>query len=169
MGILNWLTLQRAGKTGAELELGEDEGEFSGLDLESAIEVHRAWRRRLYDALQDTGTERLGSAEAGRGDLCALGRWLVGAGGQTYGHLAEHGELMRAHAKFHIAASAVLIAHNNGKRGEAFRILNDDFQRLSDQVQLELARLFVRAKSEGRPSRGLDQNLEGPFNPPKTP
>ena len=144
VGILNWLTLQRAGETHVELDIAPEEAEFSGLDLKSALEAHRAWRQRLVSALADTSTEQLVAGEAGRSDHCTLGQWLTGPGGETYGHLAEYRALLRAHAKFHIAASAVLIAHHAGNREEAFRILSEDFQRRSDQ--LDLARLFAQAK-----------------------
>jgi hypothetical protein len=39
----------------------------------------------------------------------------------------------------------VLIAHHAGTRDEAARLLNGDFERLSEQVQLSLTRLFSAA------------------------
>lgn len=146
MDIVNWLALQFSGKKNNGSEIARNEEEFSGLNFTSAIQAHKTWRQCFVNAINNNRTERLDSAEAGRSDCCALGQWIIGAGNQAYGHLAEYRELMRVHAKFHIVASAVLKAYNEGKRDEAFRILQGDFQRLSDQVQLELTRLFAKAK-----------------------
>ncbi len=115
------------------------------LTLEAVIEAHRAWRQQLADTLNRSPVEPLEIAAAGRSDRCVPGRWIVGPGQHAYGHRAEYQELIRAHAKFHLIASAVLIAHHAGTRDEAARLLNGDFERLSEQVQLSLTRLFSAA------------------------
>ncbi|MEE4377659.1 MAG: CZB domain-containing protein [Candidatus Competibacteraceae bacterium] len=147
MGLFNWLKQKRAGKENVALEISKDEEELSGLNLKSAIEAHMAWRQRLTKVLDGTSTEHLEAAEIGRSDLCVLGKWINSTGEQSYGRLEEYRNLMKTHSHFHETAASVLMTHNSGKSEQASRLLDGDFKRLSEQVQLALVGLFVKAKS----------------------
>ncbi|NJN45259.1 MAG: hypothetical protein HC808_00755 [Candidatus Competibacteraceae bacterium] len=147
MGLLNWLKQRRAGKEDVALEVNKDEEELAGLNLKSAVEAHMAWRQRLTKVIDGTSKEHLEATEIGRSDLCVLGKWINSTGDQTYGNLDEYRKLLKTHSDFHMAAASVLMTHNAGKRADASRLLDGDFQRLSDQVQLSLVSLFVKAKS----------------------
>jgi hypothetical protein len=61
---------------------------------------------------------------------------------------AEYNELVKSHAKFHLCASAVLIAYKEGHRDKGLRILNDNLEHLSHQVRQDMSRLFTKAKNQ---------------------
>lgn len=129
----------------APVALSEDAPEeaCAGLHFSQAIEAHHAWKQRLIDTLSEVSCEPLDAAEAGRSDRCLLGQWINGQARQQYHHLPEYAAVVRAHTKFHLVASAALVAHHAGNHDEAVHIL-DDVQRLSDQCQLELGCFFAK-------------------------
>lgn len=138
--------------TPVALSQGAPEAACAGLHFSQAIEAHHAWKQRVLDTLSGDGCELLDAAEARRSDRCILGQWINGQARQQYHHLPEYAAVVRAHTKFHLAASAALVASHAENHEEVGRIL-DDVQCLSDQCQLELRRLFAKAvEMYGNPS-----------------
>jgi len=125
-----------------------EEDELSGLNLNSALEAHRAWQHHLHKMIVGDNIEQADAGDVSRSDLCTLGQWLYGHDSQSYRLFAEYNELVKSHAKFHLCASAVLMAYREENRDEGLRILNDNLERLSHQVQQDMSRLFTKAKNQ---------------------
>jgi len=135
-----------AGDNSATLELGPEEEQLSGLNLQEVLGAHMAWKQKLTSTLNGTSTERYEVATVSQDTLCVLGKWLYGPGKKLYSHLPEYEALRKIHAEFHLCAGEVLVEFKNGHHSEASGILNGKFRDASNQIQLELVRLFTSAK-----------------------
>ncbi|MBR9828906.1 MAG: hypothetical protein GYB41_09715 [Oceanospirillales bacterium] len=124
------------------------DAEAAGLDFKSAIEAHQRWKVRLNDVVQGHSSEILDPANVARDDGCALGKWIHGAGGDSFSGQPEFAELKRQHAHFHVCAGHVLILAQSGRKEEASAEINHgDFSRISREVVLRLAQMYTRLKS----------------------
>ena len=145
--MFSWLKT-RLKDSGNDGQRYRDDEELSGLNLNSALDAHRAWQHHLHKMVVGDDMEQADAGAVGRSDLCTLGQWLYGHDSQSYRLFAEYNELVKSHAKFHLCASAVLIAYREGNRDEGLRILNDNLERLSHQVRQDISRLFTKAKNQ---------------------
>lgn len=146
MSLMDWLRKRLAGDESAKLELAEGESHLSGLSLNDAIQAHMAWRDRLVATLNGTSKEKLQIGQVAVDHLCVLGQWLHGDGRKQFGHLPEYQALLDTHRQFHLNAGEVLVEHDNGQRDRAHAILDGTFRAQSNRIQLDLVRLFAKAK-----------------------
>ena len=65
---------------------------------------------------------------------------------KLYSKMPEYVALCEIHADFHICADGILADHNNGNANVAVNKLGGEFKDLSNQIQLELVRLFTSAR-----------------------
>jgi hypothetical protein len=144
MKALDWLRRKLAGED-VQLYFREGEEEFSGLNMKQAIDAHMAWRRRLEAAVQGTSRETLAVSDVAADHLCTLGKWIHGTAKAKYGQLPEYRELNQSHAAFHLLAGEVLKEHRRGNREMALRLLRVGLRETSEQVQLNIIRLYARA------------------------
>lgn len=145
MSLMNWLQKHLAGDEKAVLS--NDEDSLSGLSLFESIATHMAWRKRLHALLDGTSNENIEVGTAAQDTLCVLGKWLHGPGKPLYSHLPEYEVLRKAHAQFHLCAGEVLLEHQNGNAESAVAIIKGPFNNYSNQIQLDLVRLFTAAKT----------------------
>lgn len=144
MALMEWLQKHLAGDEKAVLSKEEDS--LSGLSLFESIATHKAWRNRLQAALDGTSTENIDVGTVAQDSLCVLGKWLHGPGKTLYSQLPEYEVLRKAHAEFHISAGEVLLEQQNGNREAAVVIMKGPFNNYSNQIQLDLVKLFTAAR-----------------------
>ena len=142
MGLLDWLHKKASGDHSAELTIDKNEQNFSGLNLKQVIDAHMAWRTRLVGILDGSNDERPEISEVAMDNLCILGKWLYGTAKPLYSKLPEYEELRQTHAKFHLCAGEILMEFKRGDQDKAEDILRGEFRTLSDQIQLDLVRLY---------------------------
>lgn len=118
------------------------------MNLQDAITVHMAWRRRLRQFVDGQSGEELASATVRRDDCCDLGRWMIGEG-QLYARAPAFIAARRAHAEFHAHAGEVVAAVERGDGAAARALLGDSsaFRRASQEVVAALERLRDTVKS----------------------
>lgn len=116
------------------------------INVRNAIEAHQAWKRRLEAAIR-TGAPFEGDPRlVGRDDVCPLGRWIHGAGGQQFGSDAKFLDLKAKHAAFHQCAGRALSLARGGGAADALQEMgcNSEFANLSWEVVGDLASIFTR-------------------------
>lgn len=146
MGLLDWLKKRNSGDTTAVLTFNKDEEELAGLNLKQVMDAHMAWRVRLEAVLNGTSKERLEYAQIAPDNLCVLGKWLYGPGKTSFGAIPQYEALRTTHQTFHQTAGKILGDFNRGDKAGAAKLLNGDFRKLSDRIQLELVRLYAAKK-----------------------
>lgn len=148
MGLLAWLRRHDASQipptdTHLTPEIDPEEDLFEGLYLGQAMQSHLAWKKRLKSIIANAEQDDVDIVQVAADDLCALGQWLYGPARARYGRLPEYARLRKVHAEFHLTAGQVLLNSRNGRPEDAADLLRGAFSALSDQVQLELVRLYA--------------------------
>jgi len=125
----------------------EAAGAAQGLDIEAAVMAHQQWKLHLQAHL-------VGHAEAGldvekicSDDRCDLGRWIHRQGRARLGTFPGFTALLSHHRMFHHVACNVLALERAGKRGDARRMMADQFEAYSDRVTEDL-RLLQQVVSQ---------------------
>lgn len=115
-----------------------------GLNFESAIAAHMAWKKRLDDLLSSEARDVLDPLQVCRDDQCELGRWLHGPAATKYAGLEGYKRLRAVHADFHQAAARVVTLAQAGEDAAARdEIQRGAFAKCSVQVKAELAKLYL--------------------------
>ncbi len=115
-----------------------------GLNFESAIAAHMAWKKRLDDLLASGARDVLDPLQVCRDDQCELGRWLHGPAATKYAGLEGYQRLRAVHADFHQAAARVVTLAQAGEDAAARdEIHRGAFAKCSVQVKAELAKLYL--------------------------
>ncbi|MDW8482059.1 MAG: CZB domain-containing protein [Meiothermus sp.] len=148
MGLLDWL--QNWLRGGSAAGLSEQERRFQGLDIPEVLEAHRAWRRRLEEAVERCQIEELDLSVIVRDDQCRLGQWIYLEAARTT--LALHPEFARlreAHRRFHLAAARVVQALRLQGQAAALALLAGEFDQCSKEIVQSLAELVQKEQSLG--------------------
>ncbi len=118
--------------------------ERDGLNFETAISAHMAWKKRLDDLLDADLRDVLDPLQVCRDDQCELGRWLHGPGALKHGQREGYQRLRAVHADFHQAAARVVTLAQAGQDAAAREeMTRGSFAKCSAQVKAELARLYL--------------------------
>jgi hypothetical protein len=141
---MDWFQKHLAGDEKAVLSNEDDS--LSGLSLVESIATHMAWRKRLQATLDGTSSENIDVGSVAQDSVCVLGKWLYGSGKQLYSHLPEYDVLRKAHTEFHLCAGEVLLEHQNRNTEAAQAIIKGPFSNYSNQIQLDLVKLFTAAR-----------------------
>ncbi|MCG8710240.1 PAS domain-containing protein [Brenneria sp. 4F2] len=99
-----------------QAQKGDLIGQDGRLDIGQAITTHRQWRVTLRNAIN---RKLVLDPKAGRGDSCALGAWLNGAGKAQLGGTPEYEALVNAHQAFHAEVGSVVELINRKNMSEA--------------------------------------------------
>ena len=101
------------------------------LNFDSAIHKHALWKSRFRTAISQCASLDVPTIE--KDHCCELGKWLLGDGHSTFGHLRSHAYCVLNHAEFHKEAGKVARLINEKKYAEAESLLADEshFSRLS--------------------------------------
>lgn len=120
--------------------------EAAGLNFRSAIEAHQEWKVKLQTALDNDSADELSVANLCRDDLCMLGKWIHGSGGQQFGEVELFQKLRQDHARFHHCAGSVLemVQSGEGVKKEAAQkeLSSGTYVAASQDVILDLAQLY---------------------------
>ncbi|MCO4758202.1 MAG: CZB domain-containing protein [Oceanospirillaceae bacterium] len=160
MSFGKWLKRVFTAKQGGEVSSALDESisagpvaaadsveeEAAGLNFRSAIEAHQEWKVKLQSALDNDSANELSVANLCRDDLCMLGKWIHGSGGQQFGEVELFQKLRQDHARFHQCAGSVLemVQSGEGVKKEAAQkeLSSGAYVAASQDVILDLAQLY---------------------------
>ena len=73
-----------------------------------AIDTHVSWKERLHAFISGSSQEDLKVEIVSRDDLCSLGHWIHGIGGERFGQTPAFSVVRSRHAHFHRCAGEVL-------------------------------------------------------------
>jgi methyl-accepting chemotaxis protein len=95
------------------------EGDAAGAQnmIEGFIEGHRKWVKRAEMML--AGGKAIAEREVPNQAGCSLGRWGVGRGRETWGHLPEFSAIEAPHALFHARLAGLVTAATQGSPAAA--------------------------------------------------
>lgn len=146
MRLIDWIKKMLAGEKPDESFKLEGEQKFiKGLDVMAALEAHLKWRSRLEQYILGDHTEKLDYNVVSKDNVCILGQWLYGAGYQIFMHVPEYASLGRAHREFHVFAGQILEEYQTGSKDGAKRLLAEQFNAYSGNVQTALVKLHKLA------------------------
>lgn len=103
-------------------------------EISEAMKAHDAWSMRLTTAIN------LGECETTPGDIacddkCAFGKWLYGNGiDDTIKAGKPYQVTRRLHADFHKLAGQVARLAEDGKKGEAYALLDGEYAQKSSKL-----------------------------------
>jgi hypothetical protein len=116
-------------------------------DGKEAIDSHLKWKERLRAYIRGESAEQLQVDKVSRDDMCPLGYWLNGIGGERFGATPEFSVLKSRHAHFHRCAGEVLSVAQQGERDKALQLLEHGaYPDASQQVAAAVVSLFSSQK-----------------------
>lgn len=125
-----------------------------GLDIDAAVVAHQQWKQHLLAHLAGHHSEAgLEVEDICRDDRCDLGRWIHGQARARLGTFPGFTALLSHHRMFHHVACNVLALEHAGKRGDARRMVADQFEAYSDRVTEDL-RLLQQVVNQPRSEPG---------------
>ncbi|MBV1730849.1 MAG: CZB domain-containing protein [Hydrogenophaga sp.] len=131
----------------------EAAGAAQGLDIDAAVIAHQLWKQHLLAHLAGHPEAGLDVEEICRDDRCDLGRWIHGPARARLGTFPGFTALLSHHRMFHHVACNVLALEQAGKRGDARRMVADQFEAYSDRVTEDL-RLLQQVVNQSRTQPG---------------
>lgn len=124
-----------------------------GLDIDAAVAAHQQWKQHLLAHLAGHPEAGLDVEQICRDDRCDLGRWIHGQARARLGTFPGFTALLSHHRMFHHVACNVLALEHAGKRGDARRMVADQFEAYSDRVTEDL-RLLQQVVNQPRSEPG---------------
>ena len=110
-----------------------------------ALDSHLRWKARLQAFIAGDSSEKLDADMVSRDDLCTLGHWLNGIGGERFGKFPEYSILRSRHAYFHRCAGDVLAVARQGEKQKALHMLEEGaYPDASAQVAEAIVALFEK-------------------------
>ena len=116
-------------------------GAVAELDIPVAVTAPQRWKQVLQAHLDDASGGALEIDAVCRDDRCDLGQWIHGSARARLGTFPGFSALMAHHRMFHHVAANVLTLDRAGKKGDAHRMLVDQFESYSERVLDDLAQL----------------------------
>lgn len=116
-------------------------GAVVGLDIPVAVTAHQRWKQALQAHLDGVSGGALEIDAVCRDDRCDLGQWIHGSARARLGTFPGFTALMAHHRMFHHVAANVLTLDHAGKKGDARRMLANQFEIYSERVLEDLAQL----------------------------
>jgi methyl-accepting chemotaxis protein len=103
------------------------------VDFDAIIDAHQAWKKKLRSAIEGGEERNLNADEVCKDNLCALGKWIYGAG-KAYESTPDYQPLRHTHAQFHVCAGDILRRAQQGDKDGANNLLVGDFFDLSNHT-----------------------------------
>lgn len=128
----------------AKSSMGPQDGRTVGasalasLDIDAALEEHRALKRSLLECTQGQCDVRLNAEALCFDDRCRLGLWLHGPAKPRLGHYRGFVDLLEQHRMFHIVASNVVALSRAGRHEQANHMATVQMEAFSAGVQRRL-------------------------------
>lgn len=108
----------------------------------AAIEAHTQWRSRLRMCCNDH-SKCPDPAVAEKDNACGLGKWIYGEG-QRFANDEDFRKLRHEHAVFHRCAAHIIRNVQQGRQGEAEKLLAGEYSEVSSKVISLLSRMKTR-------------------------
>jgi hypothetical protein len=109
-----------------------------------AIDTHVRWKERLHAYISGASQEDLKAEAVSRDDLCTLGHWIYGIGGERFGHLPAFSVVKSRHAHFHRCAGEVLTVAQEDKARALHMLEAGSYPDASEQVAEAIVSLFEK-------------------------
>ena len=107
-------------------------------EIQAAVGTHAAWRVTLTSAINQ-GKCDVSLDQIGCGDKCAFGKWLHGPELDDTIRAGKPFQVIeRIHAEFHKQAKDVAALAIQGKKHEAFALMDGEYKATSDKLLLAL-------------------------------
>lgn len=104
------------------------------LEIDKALAAHAAWRQKLTTAIR-TGQINASPHDIARDDKCAFGLWLHGPSlDKATKQRKPYQVTRRLHAEFHEVAGQVARLVEDGKCGEAVKLLDNEYATRSETL-----------------------------------
>ncbi len=110
----------------------------------AAIEAHTQWKTKLRMCIADH-SKCSDPAVVEKDNACALGKWIYGDG-QRFSSDDEFQHLRQDHASFHRCAAHIIRNVQQGKSGEAEKLLAGEYAEISGKVIGTLSHMKSRCK-----------------------
>jgi Chemoreceptor zinc-binding domain len=109
-------------------------------EIDKALAAHAAWRRKLTTAIR-TGVFDASPHDIACDDKCEFGQWLYGSSLDGAAKARKPYQVTRRlHAEFHDVAGRVARLAKDGKRGEAFSLLDNEYTARSETLSRALTK-----------------------------
>lgn len=108
----------------------------------AAIEAHTQWRSRLRMCCNDQ-SKCPDPAVAEKDNACGLGKWIYGEG-QRFASDEDFRKLREEHTVFHRCAAHIIRNVQQGRQGEAEKLLAGEYSEVSRKVISLLSRMKTR-------------------------
>ncbi|MFN3267592.1 MAG: CZB domain-containing protein [Deinococcales bacterium] len=149
MRLIDWLKKVLAGeKPDPNFKLDQEQKFIHGLDVMAALEAHLKWRSRLEQYILGNHSEKLDYKVVSQDNICVLGQWLYGPAYQIFMYVPEYAALKSAHREFHLFAAKILEEYQTGSKSTAKRMLAEQFNGYSGNVQRALVDLHKLAHGD---------------------
>ena len=103
-------------------------------EIQAAVGAHGAWKMKLTAAI-NRGQSDTPLDDIGCDDKCAFGRWLHSSEIDSETKAGKPYQVTRRlHAEFHKAAHDVAALALEGRKGEAFRMMDGEYRDVSDKL-----------------------------------
>ncbi len=109
-----------------------------------AIDTHVRWKERLRAYISGASQEELKVETVSRDDLCTLGQWIHGIGGERFGQLPAFSVVRSRHAHFHRCAGEVLTVARENKERALSMLEEGAYPDASEQVAEAIVSLFEK-------------------------
>jgi hypothetical protein len=109
-----------------------------------AIDTHVRWKERLHAFISGTSQEDLKVEVVSRDDLCSLGHWIHGIGGERFGQTPAFSVVKSRHAHFHRCAGEVLAVAQQDKARALHMLEEGAYPDASEQVAEAIVSLFEK-------------------------
>lgn len=107
-------------------------------EIDAAVDAHGLWKMRLTTAI-NTGSSEVPPEQIACDDKCAFGKWLYGP---TIDAQTKTGKpyqvIKRLHADFHQSASKIAQMAEDGRKGEAFSMMDSEYAVRTDKLNRAL-------------------------------
>lgn len=109
-------------------------------EIRAAIAAHDAWNRRLSTAI-NLGNCETAPADIAVDDKCEFGQWLHGPGLDEETKSGKPYQVTkRLHAEFHDVAARVAQLAEEGKKVEAYNLLDGEYAEKSSKLMRALSK-----------------------------
>lgn len=109
-----------------------------------AIDTHVRWKERLHAFISGSSQEDLKVEIVSRDDLCSLGHWIHGIGGERFGQTPAFSVVRSRHAHFHRCAGEVLAMAQQDKARALHMLEEGAYPDASEQVAEAIVSLFEK-------------------------
>ncbi|KOR29935.1 hypothetical protein TI03_00940 [Achromatium sp. WMS1] len=124
----------------------DDEPILVGLDMKRAIDAHMSWLTNLNNYIigKQSNIDHTNVDDIAKEDLCMLGNWLKINKSKGWADDPGFIRLRNTHRTFHRTAAEVVTYRQNDDIQSASSLIKGKLRRLSNEIRVEIVRLYSR-------------------------